>query len=375
MHGLFAIISITIFLCDQTALAINLEKAILGKWININSLYATTTEIFEDGTIVVRGYKDDIPKPIPIICDYRFLDEAQMRIDCKSVAELKKPESSQVSQVSINDGILVIEGFAGKSIRVTKATEIYLEGFSQYHEKSFSEAVKLFETAGEMGDPTAQSFLAHIYYYGEGVERNEQKAFKWALKAANQGVFRSQGYLGMMYYAGVGTEKNTEKAIFWLKKAHDNGDGVAKINLDWINRDIENQKTDEANPKEKGAQKRSNVEQSDEREFDLSQMMDQHSRLSLDVIRKSWEPPEIKNEQQTTAPALIDISIKKDGKISNVWFKQQSNIQAINDSAWKAIKQSDPLPALPREHPKSTRRMTISFSDKGVLDVSQDITQ
>lgn len=104
----------------------------------------------------------------------------------------------------------------------------------------------------------------------------------------------------------------------------------------------------------------------------LAKDMDEHSRLALDTIRKNWKNLELKNEKRRTTAALAEITIKKNGKMTNVWFKQQSNIQAINDAAWKAIKKSDPLPALPGEYPESTRQMTISFSDKGVLDESKE---
>lgn len=41
--------------------------------------------------------------------------------------------------------------------------------------------------AAEQGDVVAQYNVAVAYHYGDGVKKDDKKAFKWGLKAAQQG--------------------------------------------------------------------------------------------------------------------------------------------------------------------------------------------
>lgn len=120
----------------------------------------------------------------------------------------------------------------------------------------------------EITDPKEQFELALQYYYGEGIEKNEEeavywfsesaeqgyseaqysmgvcymegtggltismyKAFQWWLKAAEQGHMEAQYNVGLCFKDGVGTLKDPYEAKDWFKKAAEQGHEKAKQNL------------------------------------------------------------------------------------------------------------------------------------------------
>ena len=59
----------------------------------------------------------------------------------------------------------------------------------------------------------AQYYLGRSYEHGDGVEKDEDKAFKWYKKSAEQGYSNAYNTLGWCYDNCIGTEKDLEKAI------------------------------------------------------------------------------------------------------------------------------------------------------------------
>ena len=112
----------------------------------------------------------------------------------------------------------------------------------------------------ERGDADAQFNLGRIYYTGEGIEPNFNKAvywykkaalqgnanaqinlgncyddnedfdsaFYWNMKAAEQGNAMGQTNVGYYYRSGNGVEKDYAKAAYWFQKAADQGDAVGE---------------------------------------------------------------------------------------------------------------------------------------------------
>jgi TPR repeat protein len=62
-----------------------------------------------------------------------------------------------------------------------------------------------------------------MYRDGEGVDRNDQRAFFWMEKAARQGHPCHQRQLGRMYEHGIGVEQDHQEAALWYRKAADQG--------------------------------------------------------------------------------------------------------------------------------------------------------
>ena len=63
--------------------------------------------------------------------------------------------------------------------------------------------------------------LGFMYEYGNGVEKNEQKAVELYKKACDGGEVHGCTNLGVMYEYAIGVEKNEQKAVELYKKACD----------------------------------------------------------------------------------------------------------------------------------------------------------
>ncbi|MBQ9103475.1 MAG: sel1 repeat family protein [Clostridia bacterium] len=75
----------------------------------------------------------------------------------------------------------------------------------------------------EKGDEKAMHFVASAYFTGEGVEKNNEQAFKWWQKLADKGNADGQYALGICYFDGIGVEKNTDMAAKYITLAANQG--------------------------------------------------------------------------------------------------------------------------------------------------------
>ncbi len=64
-------------------------------------------------------------------------------------------------------------------------------------------------------------------------------------------------------------------------------------------------------------------------------------------IQKSWAFSQEMAGEQTNLEAVIIVKIMRDGEIRDVWFEKRSGNSYFDDSAFKAVKKSNPLPSLP----------------------------
>ncbi len=73
--------------------------------------------------------------------------------------------------------------------------------------------------------------VGKMYYAGENISRDYQKAFKSFKKAALMNITGAQYFLGHMYSHGYGTRKNLIQAQHWLSKAAEKGHSEAQLEL------------------------------------------------------------------------------------------------------------------------------------------------
>ena len=98
----------------------------------------------------------------------------------------------------------------------------YGDGIEQNDEKS----IHWFEEAAVNGSPLAQEALARRYYHGgRGVAQDFTKAFQYAQQAAASGRVGAMSMLGVMYCTGKGVTKNEAVCVEWYEKAAQGGDG------------------------------------------------------------------------------------------------------------------------------------------------------
>ena len=77
------------------------------------------------------------------------------------------------------------------------------------------------------GDSRAQYLIGCFYYYGRRVETNHSIASNWFKKSAEQNLVDAQTILGYQYMYGDGVNKDIEKAIELLEKAQAQGSAYA----------------------------------------------------------------------------------------------------------------------------------------------------
>lgn len=66
-------------------------------------------------------------------------------------------------------------------------------------------------------------FLHQPSTEGDGVEQDNEKAFRFYLRAANQMHKQAQYYVGLFYKEGKGVDQNIYEAIHWFRKAAGQG--------------------------------------------------------------------------------------------------------------------------------------------------------
>lgn len=85
--------------------------------------------------------------------------------------------------------------------------------------------------AAEAGDTQSMIDVASHYFTGQGVEKNDEKGYRWILTSANLGKKEAQYILSMLYRDGLGTEVNLSRASFYAKKAYAQGMEEAKTDV------------------------------------------------------------------------------------------------------------------------------------------------
>lgn len=96
----------------------------------------------------------------------------------------------------------------------------------------------------ESGDAEAQCVLGKMYRSGEGMTKNETKAFELFGKAAASGYPEGQELLGWAYLGGVGVQKDVAKGLGWIQQAANQGYAPSEGSLGFIYSSAEYEKKD-----------------------------------------------------------------------------------------------------------------------------------
>ncbi|MCK4743359.1 MAG: SEL1-like repeat protein [Sulfuriflexus sp.] len=109
----------------------------------------------------------------------------------------------------------------------------FRDGVVAYQQKDYPQALQTWLPLAESGHVLAQTLVGSMYAYGEGIEQNDQEAFKWLSRAANSNSAQAQYNLAILYEKGLGVAINKDLAKKWFKAAADQGreDAVARYAL------------------------------------------------------------------------------------------------------------------------------------------------
>ncbi len=100
--------------------------------------------------------------------------------------------------------------------------------------KDVDKARDLFEASAEQGHPGGQTGIGYLYSAGEGVELDDEEAIRWYRLAADQGFPAAQSNLGYMHQIGRGVDASDEEAVSWYRTAADQGYARAQAALAWM---------------------------------------------------------------------------------------------------------------------------------------------
>lgn len=99
----------------------------------------------------------------------------------------------------------------------------------------FAEARALFEIYARSGNAEAEEWIGVMYGLGLGVERDDERAFEWYLRASLKGHPGAQSGLGWYYELGRGLPApDLVRAYLWYALSAIGGDPDALISLEQI---------------------------------------------------------------------------------------------------------------------------------------------
>lgn len=99
----------------------------------------------------------------------------------------------------------------------TLLSKFYLYGNGV--EKDINKAISLLIYASERNEAEAQSVLGRCYLYGKGVEKDKTLAISLLKKASKQNIRIANRTLGECYQKGIGVERDIPTAIQYYTKA------------------------------------------------------------------------------------------------------------------------------------------------------------
>lgn len=120
------------------------------------------------------------------------------------------------------------------------ATEaLFKKALDYYTYMDFKHALPLFKQLVEKGHAPSQFYLAEMYWMGDGVRRNDRKAFELYKKSADQGYTDAESWLSSLYYFGsFGAPKDINLAYKYSKAAAEKGNLRAQSILESCRKEL-----------------------------------------------------------------------------------------------------------------------------------------
>jgi TPR repeat protein len=101
-------------------------------------------------------------------------------------------------------------------------------------EKDVDKAMHWYRIAADRGDPVAQTDLGYFYETGANGPKDPAEAAKWYMRAALSGFTRAKFNLGVLYLAGTGVQRSAAEAAHWIGEAAEDGCPSALASLSYL---------------------------------------------------------------------------------------------------------------------------------------------
>lgn len=101
-------------------------------------------------------------------------------------------------------------------------------------EKNIDKAIELFEDASDKGNGRAMVHLGELYEEGEEIDLDEDLAFIYYKKACRVETYKKESHyrIGLCYYNGIGTAINKNLGVKYIREAAECGNRKAKRWMD-----------------------------------------------------------------------------------------------------------------------------------------------
>jgi colicin import membrane protein len=83
-------------------------------------------------------------------------------------------------------------------------------------------------------------------------------------------------------------------------------------------------------------------------------------------IQKNWAFSQQLAGESTELEAVLAIKVLQNGEIEDIWFDKKSGNAYLDDSAYKALVKSNPLPPLPKDYMRPYYKIGLRFGPKGL---------
>ncbi len=83
-------------------------------------------------------------------------------------------------------------------------------------------------------------------------------------------------------------------------------------------------------------------------------------------IQKNWAFSQQLAGDNIELEAVLAIKVMRNGEIEDIWFDKKSGNAYLDDSAYKALVKSNPLPPLPNDYMKPSYKVGLRFGPKGL---------
>jgi TPR repeat protein len=212
--------------------AVAKDLAEAAKWFKKAAEGGCTTSMVNLGLMYAKG--DGLPKD-----------------DAKAMEWFRKATESNPAAIgcpfasAFLQGKAVTKDLAQPVVWFTKAAEagcpysmyslglMHAEG--RWLPKDDAKAMEWFQKARERlqgrDDDTALLMLADMHRHGRGGPKNDEEAFRLALKSAEDGYAEAMTFVGEMYEFGRGVAKNEKQAADWYRKGSEAGAPTAMLQL------------------------------------------------------------------------------------------------------------------------------------------------
>ncbi len=102
--------------------------------------------------------------------------------------------------------------------------------------KNSNKAFKLYLKAAQLGDVDGMFVVGGMYMQGRGTLVDQKEAFKWLYKAAVNGRSskESQRIIGQSFFSGKNIPQNYKEGLYWYELAARGGDSEAQSELAYI---------------------------------------------------------------------------------------------------------------------------------------------